>query len=189
MNNQTEVGTQQGTNEKRKKKRWIILVLILLLLLGLAAGYIYQMSKVEPMSRLARDEMALGGLLPGKTPEEISSLLNDKMEEGMVSIGVSAEPIFEYNGKKGRLGIENVPANQYSFQVKLLLEDGTELYESGLIDPGFYIEYVELNRTLQAGDYNATVVFTTYSLDETEDQIAEAQVNIVLHVTDGKFYQ
>ncbi|MGL5437025.1 MAG: hypothetical protein ACRDBO_16885 [Lachnospiraceae bacterium] len=175
--------------QKKGKLLWLI-ILLLLVLLGVGAGMYFHLLKINEKSRLARDELALGGMLPGKTAQEIEELLNAKVEEGMVNIGIAVEPIFEENGKKGRLGIENIEANNYSFQVTLILQDtGETIYESGLIDPGYYVEFVQLNKTLQAGDYPAKAKFVTYSLDESEDQIGETNVNITLHVTDVKFYQ
>lgn len=167
-----------------------LLIFLLLILLGLCGGIIYKLTRTEDKGRLARDELALGGMLPGKTPEEIDELLNEKVAEGMVNIGIAAEPIFEKNGKKGRIGIENIEANHYSFQVTVTLDETRELlYESGIIDPGYYIEYIELEKKLRAGDYPATAVFTTYSLDESEDKIAETRVKLTLHVMDGIFYK
>lgn len=176
--------------KKSEKKTAWLLVLLLLLLLGVCTGVIYRLTRPEDKSRLARDELALGGMLPGKTPEEIDELLNAKVAEGMVNIGIAAEPIFEENGKKGRIGIENIKANRYSFQVTVIQDEtGDMLYESGIIDPGYYIEYISLNKKLQAGDYPATAVFSTYSLDESEDKIAETRVKLTLHVMDGVFYR
>lgn len=177
-------------NRKDGKRIAWLLILLLLILLGLCAGIIYKLAMPQEKSRLARDELALGGMLPGKSPQEISDLLDAKVEEGMVDIGIAAEPVFEKNGKKGRIGIENIAANHYSFQVTITLDEtGEVLYESGIIDPGYYIEYIELNRTVKAGDYPATAVFSTYSLDESEDKIAETRVRLTLHVMDGVFYQ
>ncbi len=176
--------------EKKKNKLLWIIILLLLLLIGVGAGIYYQMTKDNNLSRLTRDELALGGMLPGKTDQEISDILNAKVAEGMVDIGIAAGPIFEYGGKKGRIAIENIAANRYSFQTEIRLDDTEEIiYQSGLIDPGYYIEYAGLNKTLQAGDYQATAHFTTYSLDETEDKISEVNVKIVLHVMDGLFYK
>lgn len=179
------------TDKKGKKgKLQMIIILLLLILLAVGAGMYFQLRKEEPVDRLARDSLALGGMLPGKTPQEIADLLNEKVAEGMVNIGIAAEPVFEENGKKGRLGIENIAANRYSFQVTLRLDEtGETLYESGLIDPGYYVEFVTLNRRLQAGDYPATASIVTYSLDETEDKIAETKVKLILHVMDGIFYK
>lgn len=179
--------------EQKKPKKKSLTPLFLLILIGVCAGmgyYIFTMNQQSQKGRLTRDEEALGGMLPGKTPQEISEILNTKVEEGMVNIGIQGEPVFEKNGKKGRLGIENIEANQYSFQVNLVLDEtGETIYSSGLIDPGYYVEYVELNQELQAGDHPATAVFTTYSLDESEDKIAEARVKLTLHVLDGLYYR
>ena len=186
--NKPEEYKPEEKKPKKKNLQWLI-ILLLLLLLGIAAGMYFRMMQTNHKDRLARDELAFGGMLPGKSEQEISSLLSEKVKEGMVDIGIAAEPVFEYNGKKGRLGIENIAANHYSFQVVLKLDEtGEILYESGLIDPGYYVEYVELAKKLQAGDYQATAVFTTYSLDESEDKIAETNVKIILHVMDGVFY-
>lgn len=180
---------EENRKKSGKKTVWLLSLLILLLL-GVSAGVIYKLTRPEEKSRLARDELALGGMLPGKTPEEIDELLNAKVAEGMVNIGIAAEPIFEENGKKGRIGIENIEANRYSFQVTLTLDEtGEKLYESGIIDPGYYVEYIGLEKTLQAGDYPATAVFSTYSLDESEDKIAETRVKLTIHVMDGVFYK
>lgn len=183
----------EGT-EKRNKirelmsdRRRLFIILIVLFFVLLCGMFLIIRSR-GPRNRLARDPAALGGLLPGKTPEEIEALLNTVVEEGMVNIGVAAEPIFESNGKKGRIGIENIPANHYAFQIDLFLENGELIYESGLVDPGYYIEFVELNQKLPASTYKTKAVFTAYSMD-AENKIAEAQVNVNLHVIDGKYYQ
>ncbi|MGL4607653.1 MAG: hypothetical protein ACRCU3_09340 [Eubacteriaceae bacterium] len=173
--------------EKRKKKRVIIILCIFLVAgIGLGAFYYYQMMNKSP---LARDENALGGLLPGKTPSEITELLNQKVKEGMVDIGIAGEPIFEYNGKNGKLGIENVPGNNYAFQVDLVLkETGETLYSSGLIEPGYYIEFVALNKKLEQGKHGATAIFTTYSLDGAQKEIGKTKVEILFNVMDGQYY-
>lgn len=176
--------------QKKRNRKWFLLLIGLLILLGIIGGMVYYRSlQKQEKSRLARDEEALGGLLPGKSPAEIEELLNQKVEEGMVDIGIAAEPVFEEGGKKGNLGIENVPGNRYSLQVSLILDEtGEELYRSGLIDPGYYIEYVELDKRFESGAYEATAVFTTYALDETEDEIATTKVKVLLHIKDGKVY-
>lgn len=175
---------------KKKRGLLILLLLLLLLLIGIGAAIFIQFNRDSKKDRLARDEMALGGMLPGKTPQEISDILNAKVEEGMVDITISAGPIFEENGKKGRIGIENIEANRYSFKVTLRLDEtGEVLYESGLIDPGYYVEFIELNKTLPAGNHDATATFEAYSLDETEDRISATNVKLILYVLDGKYYQ
>lgn len=176
--------------EKGGKRAVVALVLVVVLLLGLIGGGLWYFLVYSAKSPLAREEDALGGLLAGLPQEEWGDALNDVVEEGQVLLGIAAEPVFEYNGKKGRIGIENDAANRYSFQVTITEDTtGDVLYESGIIDPGYYIEYIELNKVLAAGDYSATAVFTTYSLEESPDPIAQIMASLTLHVTDGQFYR
>ena len=176
--------------EKGHKKTVAVLVLVVVLLLGLIGGGLWYFLVYSAKSPLAHEEDALGGLLAGLPQEDWGDALDDVVEQGQVLLGIAAEPVFEYNGQRGRIGIENDAANQYSFQVTIT-EDATGdvLYESGLIDPGYYIEYIELNKTLAAGDYPATAVFTTYSPAESTDPIAQIRTQLTLHVTDGQFYR
>lgn len=83
---------QEKTDGRSNRRKWTWLIIpILLILFGACAGLIYKVSMPVHKNRLARDELALGGMLPGKTPEEIDELLNQKVEEGMVNIGIAAE--------------------------------------------------------------------------------------------------
>lgn len=175
---------------KKGGKAVVALILIIVLLLGLVGGVLWYFLVYNAKSPLEKESEALGGLLAGKTPVEQQEILNEKVKEGQVLLGIAAEPIFEYNGKKGRIGIENDKANNYSFQVTITENaTGDVLYESGVIDPGYYVEFIELNKTLAAGDYEATALFTTYSLSESPDPIAQIKADLKLHVTDGQFYQ
>lgn len=176
--------------EKKNSKAVVLLVLIVLILLGLICGTLYYFLVYNTKDPLARESDALGGLLAGKTPTEMQDILNEKVAEGQVLVGIAAEPVFEFNGKKGRIAIENDVRNNYSFQVTLVLDaTGEVLYESGLIDPGYYVEFIELDRRLESGDYPVTATFVTYSLTESPDPIAEIKANLTFHVTDGLFYQ
>jgi hypothetical protein len=47
------------------------------------------------------------------------------------------------------------------------MADGAELYSSGLIKPGQTIGDIEINRALEAGNYEDTVLkYDCYSLDD-----------------------
>lgn len=185
----TQQPNEAARNDKRKNKTIVLLLLLLLVMIGLIGGLLYYFLIYSAKSPMARESEMLGGRLAGKTPTEMQSILDETVEKGQVLIGISAAPVFEENGKKGRLGIENDAKNQYSFQVTLTEDEtGTELYKSGLIDPGYYVEFVELSKRLAAGDYAATAVFTTYSPEETDDAIAQVTAKITLHVMDGTFY-
>lgn len=52
--------------------------------------------------------------------------------------------------------IENPPENRQLMRVRILLEDGTPIYETELIKPYYYIESDKLDVKLEAGNYPAT---------------------------------
>lgn len=56
----------------------------------------------------------------------------------------------------------------YYITFGLYLEDGDELlYQSGLVEPGMYIQTMDISRKLKAGTYNAYVVCQPYRSDKT----------------------
>lgn len=181
---------EQGPEKKKKNKAVLALILVIVLFVGVIGGLLYYFLVYSAKSPMEHERDALIGALEGKTPAEMQDVLDDVLKEGEVLVGIAGEPIFEYNGAKGRIGIENDARNTYSFQVTITEDStGDVLYESGIIDPGYYVEFIELSKTLAAGDYPATATITTYSLEESPDPIATIYAELTIHVTDGQFYQ
>lgn len=77
----------------------------------------------------------------------------------------------------------NPEENEVYFKVKLLLSDtGEELYESKLIKPGQHLYEIELNRALEAGDYNLQLEYETLSMDGNYSGKNGAKLNCTLRV-------
>ena len=64
------------------------------------------------------------------------------------------------------LSIGNPAENTCYLQARLELEDGTVLYESGLLEPGTGYEEIELEQTLEAGTYEAVVHYQGYTMED-----------------------
>ena len=125
---------------------------------------------------------ALEGQLPYKSSEDIEKALNTLVDEGMFNIAINQHPVFADGTSEGTIGIENVPGNRYLMQVSVTRDDtGDVIYESGLIDPGYYIEKAALLTDLDAGDYKCTAIFTAYDR-ETEKEVGTAGANITVSV-------
>lgn len=180
--------------KKRKKKQnsskgliiaIIILVLVFMLLMG---GVLYYFLVLQPAQRAEkkvvggqREAAALQGSLEVKTEEEIQEELNNIVDEGMFRISI-ASTITGVEHGKADVRIENNPSNRYIMQVSIYLDEtGEEVYATDLIDPGYYIESVELDEDLKAGEYNATAIFTALYPD-TEEIVgtAGAQVKLLI---------
>lgn len=133
-------------------------------------------------SPFAFDDLAKNGFLEGRSAEDIQNLVNKQVEEGMFNISINSVITFENGTAEGNMRIENIPNNRYYMVVRLVLDDtGQEVYESGGIKPGQFIENAPLKEPLSKGNYPATAVFTAVDPD-TLKEIGRAQAQVTLSV-------
>ena len=180
--------TRRRVNKRRKKnnRKWttllILLLLLLILLLGAALTYFVF---IEPYQQKTvggkREAAALQGSLNVMTEEEIQEALNNIVEEGMFRISLASNIIAIEDGMAD-VRIENNLQNRYVMQVTLTLDEtGEEIYRTGLIDPGYYIQQAEFNKHLDPGEYDATAIFTALYAD-TEEIVGTVGANVKIHV-------
>lgn len=167
---------------RRRKKKMRRNLLAALLILCVAAGAAFWYANRQNDNRLAKESEAIAGLIPGKSDSEIQEILDQVVEKGMVNVSINQTPVFY--GKKGEIGIQNIPANHYSYTVTITLDGtGEELYKSELIDPGYYVNEITLEKRLTKGTHPATAVFRVYDVQEESDaEIATLSSSIVLSV-------
>ena len=122
------------------------------------------------------------GLLPGMTEEEIRDRLNRKVADSMMNISINPKPVFANGRAAGDLRIENIPGNSCSFTVTIRRSDtGQTILQTGVIDPGYYVEQMALDTPLPAGEYPCLALFTAYRT-ETWEEIGQAGTTILLTV-------
>ena len=80
------------------------------------------------------------------------------------------------------LSVGNPKANNCGFYATLKLEDGTELYKSELLKPGYGVTEIPLTQTLTAGEYAAVVYYQCVTLDENETPLNSAESEFKLIV-------
>ena len=69
----------------------------------------------------------------------------------------------------------------YYLTFKLILDDTNEvLYQSNLVYPGLHIQKIDLSRTLEEGDYKATILMDAYGKDRYT-QFNSGEVKLILH--------
>ena len=100
--------------------------------------------------------------------EVVSEITHSFFAYQAPAVGSIAVPGFA----RMRIGADtqNVDVNLYNpaenpcyFKISLLLDDGTVLYESGLIEPGKGLYEITLSRALAPGAYDAVVKYETFS--------------------------
>jgi hypothetical protein len=79
-----------------------------------------------------------------------------------------------------KVNFQNPEGNPCYFVISLVLDDGTVLYESKMIEPGKGLYDITLARALSPGEYGAAVKYETYSLaDLTPMNGAEVKITLV----------
>lgn len=154
----------------------ILVVILLILILGLAAFIAFQL--------VQEDEKAGSS---AHVDEEATAwddgIENDEEIEGRILVPGYSGAKMNAGDTSLALRIGNPAENTCYLQATLQLEDGTVLYESGLIEPGKGYDTIELTQTLEAGEYNAFVHYQGYSMDEEQEMLNSCDSAFVLKVT------
>lgn len=79
------------------------------------------------------------------------------------------------------LALSNPAENFCQIRISLILEDGTVIWTSELTPPGEQAQIV-LNEALEKGDYNATLKYDCFQMDENKTPLNGATCQLVLHV-------
>lgn len=113
--------------------------------------------------------------------------LNQKVADGMITISMNADPVFQNGSSKGSVNIENDVSNTRPQMIEIYLKDENGnvdknklVYRSGKIPVGGKIPTVELSTKLSKGDYPAWVGFNAISDDD--EIVGTAGADIVIHV-------
>lgn len=80
------------------------------------------------------------------------------------------------------ISIGNPQTNECGFYATLMLEDGTVLYKSELLKPGYGLTEVPLSQTLEKGNYTALVYYECVTLDEAHTPMNSAESEFTLVV-------
>ncbi len=98
----------------------------------------------------------------------------------MQYVSINKHCVFPNGETPGNVRIENRPDNAYAIQVELVeLQDGQTLMKTGLIDPGFFVEYRKLDTLLSKGHYTCVAKFTMYDL-VTFEVIGSASTQVLV---------
>lgn len=178
--NELEILKAQLLKSKKQKARLSIMATVVVAVVGAVAFF---NMNAKSVSKFDLDHDALKGFLPNKTAEEIQIELNRLLDESMFHVSVNPTPILA-NGKVN-LFIENVPANNYWTMVDIYYidENGAEqlLYQSRVIQNGYYVAEVEIDADIPKGEYNAFGIFKAI-LPESTEEIGQTRVSLLLTV-------
>ena len=161
-----------------KRKTYNLIIVLMILILGAGLFIIYQLMQ-------KKDPVAGSSAQIAEDASEWDDGIENEEEEitGRILVpGYSGATIKEGDTILA-LRIGNPKENTCYLQATLQLEDGTVLYESGLIEPGKGYDTIELSESLEEGEYNAMVHYQGYSMDESREMLNSCDSAFVLKVT------
>lgn len=147
----------------------VVLLLVLILLVGIL---IWLLLKPDPIkAELPNgDEMNTSGEV-NKNPDSIAI-------PGYEGISLKADT------KQQTVGLSNPPQNTCYFKITLMLEDGTVLWQSDLIEPGEISEAIKLNQPLKKGSYpNSLLKYECFTMDDNLSPLNSAATKLTLRVS------
>ena len=88
---------------------------------------------------------------------------------------------FENTDSPAYLLAQNMKTNALSMQVVIRLEEGKVLCQTEMVPPGYYVTFVSLGQSLEAGEYFATADIVLYDSDElTQQGVLQQQVVVTV---------
>lgn len=84
--------------------------------------------------------------------------------------------------KKQSVNLYNPKENTCYFKISILLNDGTKLWESKLIEPNKAVYEITLNQSLEAGTYeNCTLKYECYAMDEEQSPLNGSEIKFTIN--------
>ena len=156
---------------KRSRKSPLLIGLILLLVAVITALLIWIVS--NSMGQGSEDPNPVGQQT--EETEPVEKLTDSISLPGYGGLNLTA-------GKtEQNLALPNPAENFCQIRISLILEDGTVIWTSELTPPGEQAQIV-LNEALEKGDYNATLKYECFQMDENKTPLNGATCQLVLHV-------
>lgn len=122
------------------------------------------------------------GTMEGYTDEEIAEMLKQKVDEGMIAFSLNTHMYLEGPDAQASVKFENPANNAKLTKLRLVRDDtGEQLYETGFLAPGSYVDADAFDVRLEPGEYTCTGYISSYS-QETRKYLGEAACTVIVTV-------
>ena len=162
-------GKYQAESQKNQKPVIVLLTVAVVLLAAILVLTVNRPQKQQ--AKLPNGEVIQQTGPMEKKPDSIAI-------PGYEGINLKAD------SKEQEIGFPNPAQNTCYFQISLILEDGTTLWQSELVKPGEISESITLNEPLAAGVYpNSLLKFDCYTMDGSMRSLNGAATKMTIHVS------
>ncbi len=163
-------------NKSKKKLLIIIIVIMLIAVLSIGGVVVYNNFFIEKPA-------ASDGVV-GKISSDWDTGAEEETSPKSKGTQIPGYSTAEMNAGDTslHLSIGNPKTNKCGFYATLKLDDGTVLYESELLKPGYGLTEIPLSQTLEKGEYTAIVYYQCVTLDGAETPLNSAESEFTLIV-------
>lgn len=95
---------------------------------------------------------------------------NSSGASGMIAIPGYEHIVMKADQKVQKVELGNPKQNNCYMRIKIMLPDGTQLYESGLLEPGQVLTSIEISQELKPGMYEGAILsYSCYGMKEIKE--------------------
>lgn len=151
--------SRMRTNSGRTRTRIVVLVALLALVAVALAWCAFRVPPDDDM-----ESNIVVGALPG---QEDSAEKQRALDEGMIGFSVNTLMTFSTPSAEGAVMFENPVGNGKYTRLKLVRDDtDEEIYTTGLLQPGTYVEKDTLDAMVPVGEYACTALVEAYRTND-----------------------
>lgn len=167
---------EEKLKEKRKKRK----ILVVFLMLFLVSGFFLFKTFYHNPSVTISGKVPDGEFAKKLSNNELEKYLQDKADKNYMRIQMNPTMLLN-NERVLSLKLVNSPKNVYSVRVVTLIEGEKEkIYDSGLINPGEYVEKGKLKKEIDKGIYQTVNQVMYY--DDQQSLVGQSNVKGQLSV-------
>ena len=165
---------------KNTNKKSVVISALFIFVLFVIAVVMFQVMKPED----AKNANGVAGKIVDNWDTGIPEQTDEPEEStsGGIQIPGYSKAEMEEGDTQLHLSIGNPKENNCGFYVTVRLEDGTVLYKSELLKPGYGLTEIPLEQTLNKGTYDAEVFYECVTLDEDASPLNSARSKFQLIV-------
>ena len=160
------------SKHRHRRNRWISVTVVLLFVIFGSAAVVSCYGFPTPIQAqldIRPEKHAKKGTLASGEPGEAKPV-----EAGSFRVMLNQLPTIEAGSRDCNIEYENPEENHYSSRISLYLkETGRLIGGTTRVDPGYYVESVQLKESLPAGEYPVTVRIELF-----EDKIPAGEMSI-----------
>ena len=170
-----------SNNPKGKTGKILLLIVLVILLVG--AGVFVGLNW---NTWFGEDTPQGGGLTTDENAEDWTGeqdVYEGEKNTDTIDIPGYGSITLKADAAEQSVNLYNPEQNTCYFRMTLLLSDGTQLWQSGLIEPGKGIYDITLEQTLAAGSYeDAVLKYECFAMDDAQTPLNGSEIKLTLNV-------